>query len=62
MTEHDPFEARFRRAYRRYLDEAPTEVDALAVARRAAAQRRFGSGAWRWMPGVLRGRDRDAPR
>jgi len=55
MTEHDPFEARFRRAYRRYLDEAPTEVDALAVARRAAAQRRFGSGAWRWMPAFSAG-------
>lgn len=41
MPEHEPFETRFSRAYRRYLDEVPTEVDALEVARTAAAQRRF---------------------
>lgn len=42
MPEPDRFESRFRRAYRRYLDEVPTDVDALAVARTAAMQRRFG--------------------
>ena len=46
MPEPDRFEARFRRAYRRYLDEAPTEVDAAAVARAAATQPRFGGFRW----------------
>jgi hypothetical protein len=41
MPEREPFETRFSRAYRRYLDEVPTEVDALEVARTAATQRRF---------------------
>jgi hypothetical protein len=41
MPERESFEARFRRAYRRYLDEVPVEVDALEVARTAATQRRF---------------------
>ena len=42
MPEREPFETRFSRAYRRYLDEVPTEVDALEVARTAATQPRFG--------------------
>jgi hypothetical protein len=50
MTEHDAFEARFARAYRRYLDEVPTDVDALAVARAVATQRRLGFTARRWVP------------
>lgn len=37
MTEQDVFEARFAAAYRQFLSEAPTEVDAVAVARAAAA-------------------------
>ena len=41
MPEREPFETRFSRAYRRYLDEVPVEVDALEVARTAATQRRF---------------------
>ena len=49
MPEHEPFETRFRRAYGRYLDEVPVEVDALEVARAAATQRRFGLG---W-PGIV---------
>ena len=36
MAELDRFEARFAAAYRRYLEEGPVEVDAGAVARRAA--------------------------
>lgn len=35
----DPFERRFAAAYRRYLDEVPTAVDAVAVARAATAPR-----------------------
>ena len=50
MPERESFETRFARAYRRYLDEVPTDVDALAVARTAASQRRFGLGARRWVP------------
>lgn len=46
MPEHDVFETRFRRAYRRYLDEVPSEVDAAAVARAAATQRRFEGFRW----------------
>ncbi len=46
MPEHDAFETRFRRAYRRYVDEAPTDVDAAAVARAAATQRRFEGFRW----------------
>ena len=46
MPEHDAFETRFRRAYRRYVDEAPTDVDAAAVARAAATQRRFEGIRW----------------
>ena len=54
MPEHDAFETRFRRAYRRYLDEAPTEVDAAAVARAAATRRRFSGLAWPSVPRPVR--------
>lgn len=50
MTEHDAFETRFARAYRRYLDEVPTDVDALAMARAVAGQRRFVFTARWWVP------------
>ncbi len=40
MSDFDVFEARFAAAYRRYLDEAPTEVDTAEVARAAAAHPR----------------------
>ena len=46
MPEREAFETRFHRAYRRYLDEVPTEVDAAVVARAAATQRRFAGLAW----------------
>lgn len=46
MPEPDLFESRFRRAYSRYLDEVPVEVDGLEVARAAAAQRRFHLRLW----------------
>lgn len=39
MHELDVFESRFAAAYRRYVDEAPTQVDAAAVARTVAASR-----------------------
>ena len=49
MSELDLFETRFARAYRRYLNEAPTEVDAAAVARAAsAALPRVRSRVWPW--------------
>lgn len=52
MAELDGFEARFAAAYRRYLDEVPTEVDAAAMARAAATARpRARWAAWR---GALR--------
>ena len=52
MAELDGFEARFAVAYRRYLDEVPTEVDAGAMARAAATARsRARWAAWR---GALR--------
>ncbi len=46
MSELDAFERRFAAAYRQYLDEAPTEVDALGVARAAAQQRVARSAIW----------------
>jgi hypothetical protein len=51
MTELDRFEARFAAAYRRYLDEAPVTVDAVAVARAVAAQPR---SRWVVRPFALR--------
>jgi len=52
MAELDVFEARFAAAYRRYLDEVPTDVDAAAVVRAAATARpRARWAAWR---GALR--------
>ena len=49
MSELDVFENRFKAAYRRYLDEAPTEVDAAEVARTVtAAHRRGRMGVWPW--------------
>jgi ligand-binding sensor domain-containing protein len=49
MPELDAFEARFAAAYRRYLHEVPTDVDAAGVARSAAAAHPAGrSGAWPW--------------
>lgn len=45
MVELDVFETRFTAAYRRYLDEAPTEVDPSSVARAAGAA--GGSAGWR---------------
>ncbi len=54
MSEREAFETRFRRAYRCYLDEAPTEVDAAAVARAAATQRRFAGLAWPSFAGPAR--------
>ena len=49
MAELDRFEARFVAAYRRYLAEAPVEVDAVAVARQvaAAAPRRHALAGFR---------------
>ena len=49
MAELDRFEARFVAAYRRYLAEAPVEVDAVAVARQvaAAAPRRHALSGFR---------------
>ncbi len=44
MTELEHFEARFAAAYRRYLDEVPTQIDPAAVARvvaRAYPRRRY---------------------
>ncbi len=49
MPELDVFEARFAAAYRRYLDEVPTAVDAAAIARRLAdahPYRRAVLGSW----------------
>jgi hypothetical protein len=49
MSELDVFEARFVAAYRRYLDEAPSEVDAAAVVRTVtAAHPRAHAGTWPW--------------
>jgi hypothetical protein len=53
VPEPDRFETRFRRAYRRYLDEVPVEVDALEVAQTAATQRRF-SLSWPRIVGPTR--------
>jgi hypothetical protein len=49
MAELDRFEARFVTAYRRYLAEAPVEVDAVAIAREvaAAAPRRHALAGFR---------------
>ena len=55
MSELAAFEARFGRAYRRYLDEVPADVDAAGVARAVASARpraRFGPAPW--MPGAAR--------
>ena len=48
MTELDAFEARFADAYRRYLEEGPTDVDAAEVARAVIAgrSRRWRVGRW----------------
>ncbi len=46
MSEFDAFERRFAAAYRQYLDEAPTEIDALGVTRAAAQQRVARSAIW----------------
>ena len=55
MSEPDVFETRFATAYRRYLDEAPTEVDAAAVVRTvAAAHPRARTGARPWALGAAR--------
>ena len=54
MPEHDAFETRFRRAYRRYVEEAPADVDAAAVARAAATQRRFAGFRWPAVGGPAR--------
>jgi len=52
MAELEVFEARFAAAYRRYLDEVSTDVDAAAMARAAATARpRARWAAWR---GALR--------
>lgn len=48
MPERDDFEMHFAAAYRRYLDAAPTEVDAMAVARAVAAHRVGRLGTWPW--------------
>jgi hypothetical protein len=49
MPELDLFEARFVRSYRRYLAEAPTEVDAAAMARTTLdAMRRRRVPVWSW--------------
>ena len=55
MAELDRFEARFAAAYLRYLDEAPTAVDAAAVARMAAAQPRTRVIARPWALLPVRG-------
>ena len=49
MAELDRFEVRFVTAYRRYLAEAPVEVDAVAIARQvaAAAPRRHALAGFR---------------
>lgn len=49
MSDLDAFDRRFAAAYRRYLDEAETEVDAAAIARSVAGdtrRRRAGIGGW----------------
>ena len=46
MAEIDVFEARFAAACRRYLDEAPTEVDAVEVARTVVALPRARRLPW----------------
>jgi hypothetical protein len=47
MADLEVFEDRFKAAYRRYLDEAATEVDAAEVARVVAdASRRVRPGVW----------------
>jgi hypothetical protein len=48
MTDMDIFEARFERAYRRYLSDAPTQVDAAAVASAVAVSRRPRLTGWTW--------------
>jgi hypothetical protein len=53
MTELDRFEGRFAAAYRRYLDEAPTDVDGGAMARSVAEAARAGTSTRSW-PWALR--------
>jgi hypothetical protein len=49
MTDMDVFEARFARAYQRYLIDAPTQVDAAALAHSAVVTRRLPRLAgWTW--------------
>lgn len=48
MTDMEVFEARFVRAYRRYLVDAPIQVDAAALAHAVAAQRRPRLVGWTW--------------
>lgn len=60
MSEPDVFETRFAAAYRRYIAEAPTEVDAVVVAHavvstRPRMRRRLGpawSEAWSHVPAI----------
>lgn len=49
MSDLDVFETRFAAAYRRYLDEVPTDVDAVAVTRAVAAARP-AVGPWALRP------------
>ena len=53
MTELDRFEGRFAAAYRRYLDEAPTNVDGAAMARAVAGSAHAGTRTRSW-PWALR--------
>ena len=53
MSEQEVFETRFAAAYRAYLDGAPTQVDAAAVARNAAAvhpRARIRASGWALRP------------
>ena len=53
MSELDAFETRFATAYRRYLEEAPTEVDAAAVVQTVVTTHprgRPGALAWALRP------------
>jgi len=46
MAELDLFETRFAAAYRRYLDEAPTQVDAVEIARSVVSMARGRRLSW----------------